>query len=398
MVVLLAAAFSLRVLWLDRPSGALIGDETWYVSAARAILALPQPPGAHYAQAALGRDPNAEHPPLGKLLIAAGMAVLGDDAWGWRLPSVLASVLAVAFQYRLCRAAGLGGRAAAFAAFLLAFDALAFVLGRIATLDAFVLLGLLAGATWTLERRPLLGGLAFALGTLCKETGIIGPAMLAAYAALAPLVCPEGERGRPVPFDVIARMLASYLACLLLAWWALDLRWTAFPTPFAHLGAMLADQRAAAGLRGPVAGASPPWLWLANEAQVPLFTAGADVPSAGRLVHVLHVYFRGALNPFLIMLAPLSLGAAAMLARRGDRPATLALVWAAAAYLPFVAIALAGRFTFLTYALPLVPALALATARVAALPQVPRALVAVYAVAVAYGFAVYFPFVGFRCC
>jgi len=118
--------------------------------------------------------------------------------------------------------------------------------------------------------------------------------------------------------------------------------------------------------RGPVAGASPPWLWLANEAQVPLFTAGADVPSAGRLVHVLHVYFRGALNPFLLMLARLALGSAAMLALRGDLPAALALGWAAAAYLPFVASALAGRFPFLAYALALVPALALATGRVAA--------------------------------
>lgn len=261
-----------------------------------------------------------------------------------------------------------------------------------------MLLGTVAGAALALERRRPLAGLAFALGTLCKEPGAIGPAIAAAYLALEPLARRGGPGKLRADAGMVARMLAAYLACLLLLWWALDLRWTAFPTPFAHLGAILAAQRGATRLRGPVAGASPPWLWPANEAQVPLFTAGADVPSAGRLVHVLRVYFRGALNPFLVALAPLTLGSAATLARRGDRPAVLALAWAAMAYLPFVAIALAGRFTFLTYALPLVPALALAAARCAALPRVPRPLVVACALAVVYGFAVYFPFVGFRCC
>ena len=35
-------------------------------------------------------DRNPEHPPLGKEIIAAGLALFGDDPWGWRFFPVLA--------------------------------------------------------------------------------------------------------------------------------------------------------------------------------------------------------------------------------------------------------------------------------------------------------------------
>src|SRR5204863_4781122 len=87
LLVLLATSFALRMLWLAAPDGALIFDEKYYVNAARVILGIP--PGQDtYTEDALGRDPNTEHPPLAKLLIAASMAVLGDNPYGWRIPSV----------------------------------------------------------------------------------------------------------------------------------------------------------------------------------------------------------------------------------------------------------------------------------------------------------------------
>ncbi len=55
-------------------------DEVHYLPAARALLALSHPV-------------NLEHPPLGKELIAAGIALFGDRAFGWRVfPLVLGAV------------------------------------------------------------------------------------------------------------------------------------------------------------------------------------------------------------------------------------------------------------------------------------------------------------------
>src|ERR1041385_6308833 len=57
-------------------------DETYYVSAARNLLKLE-------------KNSNPEHPPLGKILIASGMAIGGDQAKGWRLASTVAGSFTV---------------------------------------------------------------------------------------------------------------------------------------------------------------------------------------------------------------------------------------------------------------------------------------------------------------
>src|SRR5512143_661855 len=84
--VLLLASLVLRVARLDRPR-ALILDELYYVNAARVILSLPRPADDPWAFHPTGLDPNVEHPPGGKLLLAASIRAFGDNPWGWRLPA-----------------------------------------------------------------------------------------------------------------------------------------------------------------------------------------------------------------------------------------------------------------------------------------------------------------------
>lgn len=126
------------------------------------------------------------HPPLGKDLIALGIALFGMTAFGWRFSGTLCGVLLVPALYllvrRLTRKPGLAG----FAAALLALDFMRFTQSRIATIDTYAVLFILLGAycmLWYAQSvltrgvahsiLPMaLGGIAFGLGCAAKWTGL----------------------------------------------------------------------------------------------------------------------------------------------------------------------------------------------------------------------------------
>ena len=108
-------------------------DEAHYVPAARQLL--------HLVRA------NAEHPMVAKEAIAAAIAVLGDQPWAWRVPSLLTGVLGLfAFGRALWWANG--RRFATLAGMLLlATDFAWLIQSRIAMLD-MVMAGLAMVALW----------------------------------------------------------------------------------------------------------------------------------------------------------------------------------------------------------------------------------------------------------
>src|SRR5829696_7215898 len=85
LLMVLAVSLFFRVLKLNEPDRLTLFDERYYVNAARTILGLPRPSGVPYELFPGGKDPNLEHPPLGKLLIAASIGGAGDNPLGWRL-------------------------------------------------------------------------------------------------------------------------------------------------------------------------------------------------------------------------------------------------------------------------------------------------------------------------
>jgi len=175
-------------------------DEVHYVKAARVLLSLERPQ-------------NAEHPMVGKEIIAAGIWLFGDYSWGWRIMSTLFGTLGLfAFSRILWLASG--RRFATIAGtLLLATDFMWYVQSRIAMLDmfmaSFTMLALwqLAGAV----RHPNQARWRLML------TGVfMGLAMGAKWSAIAPAVVPgmaffvirlknEGRqfltsrRGAPIP-------------------------------------------------------------------------------------------------------------------------------------------------------------------------------------------------------
>ncbi|MEI9849587.1 MAG: phospholipid carrier-dependent glycosyltransferase [Sphingomonas sp.] len=148
-LLLAAVAEVLFAAWIDRP-GKIMFDEVHYVPAALSLLSLDMPR-------------NVEHPMLGKELIALGIALFGDNAWGWRLVPSLAGAATVAGSFAFLRLLTRDMRAAVVGALLVMLNQLVFVLARIAMLDVFLGLFLVWGMAAMLvggARHPAAGALA----------------------------------------------------------------------------------------------------------------------------------------------------------------------------------------------------------------------------------------------
>lgn len=109
-------------------------DEVHYLPAANAVLDL-------------GFATNVEHPPLAKQLIALGMVLFGDNATGWRLPSVIFGTLALFASMRAAWFSSQTRAASLLTGLFVATNFLLFVHARIAMLDVFMVAFLMV-ALW----------------------------------------------------------------------------------------------------------------------------------------------------------------------------------------------------------------------------------------------------------
>lgn len=156
-LVITAIAALLRLINVAHPHQ-LAFDETYYVKDAWSLWTLGYEgtwgENANDAFITLQQLPLSEqgafivHPPLGKWLIALGMAIGGpDNSAGWRLATALLGTASVLLVYLIARRLSGSVVVASVAGTLLAIDGLSIVMSRIALLDGiltfFVLLGVL---------------------------------------------------------------------------------------------------------------------------------------------------------------------------------------------------------------------------------------------------------------
>jgi dolichyl-phosphate-mannose-protein mannosyltransferase len=131
------AALALLVPGLGHPKSTFF-DELYFVPEARALIQGTPNPTPYVSSLA--------KPPLGKIIIALGMKLAGDDAFGWRIAGAVCGAFTVSavyvWTYLLLRDLGL----AALAAALALVNNFLFVMSRIATVDVFLLFFL----TWSL--------------------------------------------------------------------------------------------------------------------------------------------------------------------------------------------------------------------------------------------------------
>ena len=395
-LILFVVDIALRLLWLSKPEGSLIFDEWYYVNVARVILHIPQSVGANgqppYLNVPLGFDPNHEHPPLAKLMIALSMWVLGNNGFAWRLPSVIFGSVSVLAFYLLMKRLSTQEAIPILATFLFSFDNLVFVHSRIATLDIFSLGFMLLGLYWYFSDHSYLSAIGMALSALTKLTGIAGFGIVVALHAV------KFIRGRIQGkhwgdfFSWIEKYTLTYVICFLVLLWIMDHYWVGLDT-VTHIEYML-KYSAALTSSCPKGIISCPWQWLLNQLTIPYLRVNVQTTSGGVTSSYLSVSFAGAMNPAISFLTiPALLYCSYNYYQRQDDLSLVSLALFTATYLPFFpAVILGDRVTYLFYFLSAVPAVCAAIAYMIADTKLPKLVVLFYLAVVLYIFIVMFPF------
>jgi predicted membrane-bound dolichyl-phosphate-mannose-protein mannosyltransferase len=388
---------ALRLIWLDKPPGLLIFDESYYVNVARIILRLPQQPNV-FPNAIPGIDSvNQEHPLLAKLLIALSMSIIGDNGWGWRIPSVVFGLLSIFVLYLLLKKTAKSPLIALMGTFLFSFDTLVFVHSRIATLDVFVLGFMLLGFYWYFSNRMNLSALGMALATLCKISGLYGILTLGAFHLGRELL----SRGRKVDWQsllsVFEKYAIVYLVSFIVLMAVLDFFWAGYKNPFEHLSHIYSYTFAlrAPGVRKPTDIWSYPWEWLVDQVKIHYATVNVSVFTDHDVARTYpSVDFIGAMNPTIVFL---TIPAMAYNVYRYHETRSefslFMLAWFAMTYLPYFPAAIFGhRIMYIFYFLNTVPAVAASVAGMIVDQTPPRIIVVFYVAAVVIGFYMMFPF------
>lgn len=387
----------LRLIWLDKPPGLLIFDETYYVNVARILLRLPQQPNV-WPNATPGIDSvNQEHPLLAKLMIALSMGVLGDNAWGWRIPSVVFGLVSIFVLYLLLKKKSKSPLIALLGTFLFSFDTLVFVHSRIATLDIFVLGFMLVGFYWYFSGRLKLSALAMALSTLCKIGGFYGVLTVGAFQLAREL----SSRGRKADWQGLLTFFEKYgivyIGSFLVLLTVLDYFWAGYKNPFEHLSHIYTYTFAlrAPDARNPNDIWSYPWEWLLNQVRIHYAAVNVTVYTDHTVSRTYaSVDFLGAMNPTVIfMTIPAMLYCAYTYYKTKSEFALLILAWFSMTYFPFYPAALIGhRIMYIFYFLNTVPAVAASIAYMIGRESPPKIIVVAYVVAVLAAFYMMFPF------
>jgi dolichyl-phosphate-mannose-protein mannosyltransferase len=239
--VIVVATLILHFIVITRPAEPLF-DEQHYIPDARIIITQHN-------------TARTEHPPLGKLAIVSGVLAVGDNPWGWRLPSVAFGTAGIIFFYLTCRNLKMSRRASSLATFILASENLYFVHSGVAMLDIFMVSMMLL-AFWLYARRSYpAAGVAVALAALAKFNGVF-----AIFAIIIHWLF--GRRDKPVQF--VASLILSGLAFMLL-YAAMDaaiyLRLVDFVTGFRNA---LSATDSLTFITAKHVSESRPWEWVFN--------------------------------------------------------------------------------------------------------------------------------------
>jgi 4-amino-4-deoxy-L-arabinose transferase-like glycosyltransferase len=341
----------------------LVFDEAYFVNAVRNIIGRPMAFG--YADRPIAdvypkfTDPYPGHPPLAKLIVALSALVLGENAFAYRLPSVIFGTLLLLSLYLAVKRLA-SDQVAFYAATFLSLDTLTLIHSRIFTLDIFMVSFMVLGFYLFLRGRYVAAGMAIGLSALSKEMGVIGIAIIMTFLAVervskrtfitkeSAVLAAKVLLGLAVPVVL--------LSALMLIWWQ--------TTPWqniARLGLYMVDHYNLDGSYVAVGSNSstfgiicPPWLWILNRNVIEYYSG---------TVSGLTVNYVGEMNPMLIyMMLPGLAFSAWSYWRTRARLGLFGLVWWSWTYLITYPMAFAGRTMYIFYMLPTMGAISIMVA------------------------------------
>jgi dolichyl-phosphate-mannose-protein mannosyltransferase len=307
----------------------LVFDEQYYVPSARNILE------------GQGTD-RVDHPPLGQLLIAAGIWLFGDNPFGWRFFSIVFGVVGLVFFYLICRRLGLGLKYAYLATFLLAFENLSFIQSSVAMLDVFCLTFMMVSLWFYLRNQYVCSGVLAGLATLSKLTGVLVVVVIVLHWLIT---------SRKKPFDIIVLAVlapATFLLLMPLLDFAVWHRWL---NPFTQAGTMLDINVRSTFAAYPSEMLSRPWEWVLR----PVILTYWEDPH----------YLAMLSPPLWVLIIPAVLFLIYRSFQR-DKAPVLALAWFIGVYLVWIPVSLfTDRLSYIYYFYPAVGAVCIGVALMA---------------------------------
>ena len=380
---LLLVSFVARLAWIAEPCRSpcrastdhiLVFDEDYYVNAARVIDRIKPPNGAPYANSPLGTDPNSEHPPLAKLIIAGGIELFGDGPIAWRLPSVLLGTVAMLGIFALVRAAGGGRWTALGAAALMAADNLLLVHSRIGTLDIYATAAMIWAAVLYLRGRPILAGVVVGVGACAKE---VAPYVLFALAVLELLRWVGRRSGGRAALRRLGSCVVASAVTFIGLLGVLDQIAHPFDpqtgklvpdVPFGEVSRILSYAANQTSPHGPKGIASYPWDWLVDLKPITYLEINPGHPTAALNQIEPAVHFLGIISPPILLLLIPAMVVAALGLRGGrwhtrDEVALVGLAWFVGTFAPYVlATLIESRTSYLYYMVIVMPGVYVAVA------------------------------------
>ncbi len=431
-----ARSFRLGTPAPQNAQGGTVFDESYYVNAARVIAGVHMNPNdRYYGASPAGTDPNAEHPQLAKMLIAASIRIGGDTPVMWRITAVIFSLFGLLALYWLVRSAGGSSWLALGATTIASLENLWLVSGRIAVLDIYCVPFMLMGAAFYLRRQPVVAGVWLGIGACFKEVAIFGLLVLLVLEAMRGVAWLASDRSavpaswsgsafsywrekvrakwrrlmRPVVLVLVSVVtFATVLAILDAAvppyngghkvtrhQAAICSDLWLWRGSCNHIAFMINYAKLLRSPNGPTGIASYPWQFWGDVKQIPYFTQMVTVRVNGRIAKTTTtIDFRGMISRIVLYTSWIAILLNVWWAfRRRDTLSFLVVAWILGTWLPIEAGSLfEQRTTYLYYMVIVMPALYIAVARLLAVRRIPRLVVGAWWVAFLVEFVMLYPF------
>lgn len=325
IAIIVIATLLLHLGLMMRPDEPLF-DEVHYVNDAR-----------HAIES--GSTERAEHPPLGKLIVIAGMQLFGDNAVGWRLFAILMGTASLVFFYLICRRLNLNDKVCYLATLLLAFENLTFVQNHLAMLDVYCQFFLLLSFWMYLRGSFPLSAVALALAALAKLNGALGALVIGMHWLL--VRCPNWKKF--IPSYLLAPV--AFLALLAVLEYPY---WGELLNPVTRTLEMLKSTGSITfGAYEPGGIATRPWMWVISPEGIAYWWTPRVL---------------GMLSPTLWVLIIPSMAYITYRSIKGDDAPLFPFAMFIGLYLVWIpASVITDRASFIFYFYPTVPAIALAT-------------------------------------